>query len=205
MPGLPGAHHSLVSSGLAAMRPAQRVLPPARPDHQDPHRHTSAASVAAASSIGLRAWTTPPAPAANATNIPEFTVSEISGAVKRTLEGAFGRVRVRGEITELKRYPSGHIYFSLKDEGGKTRRRSSGRSAVARLGLEPGERRRGDRHRPDHRLRRAVVATSSIVERLEYAGAGALLARIEMLRLRLAAEGLFDAARKRAAAGAAAR
>ncbi|HET6240228.1 MAG TPA: exodeoxyribonuclease VII large subunit, partial [Acetobacteraceae bacterium] len=44
-------------------------------------------------------------------NVPEFTVSEISGAVKRTLEGNFGRVRVRGEITELKRYPSGHIYF----------------------------------------------------------------------------------------------
>ena len=39
--------------------------------------------------------------------------------MKRTLEGAFGRVRVRGEITELKRYPSGHIYLSLKDEGGK--------------------------------------------------------------------------------------
>ena len=52
-------------------------------------------------------------------NIPEYTVTEISGAVKRTLEGAFGRVRVRGEITELKRCPSGHIYFSLKDEGGK--------------------------------------------------------------------------------------
>ena len=51
--------------------------------------------------------------------MPEYTVSEISGAVKRTLEGAFGRVRVRGEITEMKRYPSGHIYFSLKDEGGK--------------------------------------------------------------------------------------
>ena len=52
-------------------------------------------------------------------NVPEYTVSEISGAVKRTLEGAFGRVRVRCEITELKRYPSGHTYFSLKDEGGK--------------------------------------------------------------------------------------
>ena len=56
---------------------------------------------------------------APATNIPDYTVSEISGAVKRTLEGAFGRVRVRGEVTECKRYPSGHIYFSLKDEGGK--------------------------------------------------------------------------------------
>ena len=47
-------------------------------------------------------------------NVPEYTVSEISGAVKKTLEGAFARVRVRGEITELKRYPSGHIYFLRK-------------------------------------------------------------------------------------------
>ena len=58
----------------------------------------------------------PPPPVSN---VPEYTVSEISGAVKRTLEGAFGRVRVRGEITEVKRYPSGHIYLSLKDEGAK--------------------------------------------------------------------------------------
>ena len=69
--------------------------------------------------------TSPPPPA----NIPEYTVSEISGAVKRTLEGAFGRVRVRGEITELKRHPSGHIYLSLKDEGGKL---DSGRLEAAR-------------------------------------------------------------------------
>ena len=48
-------------------------------------------------------------------NVPEYTVSEIFGAMKRMLEGNFGRVRVRGEITELKRYPSGHIYFSLKE------------------------------------------------------------------------------------------
>src|ERR1700712_4096788 len=70
------------------------------------------------------------------TNLPEYSVSEISGAVKRTLEGAFGRVRVRGEITELKSYPSGHIYLSLKDEGGKI----SGivwKSGVRRLGLVP--------------------------------------------------------------------
>jgi exodeoxyribonuclease VII large subunit len=69
-------------------------------------------------------------------NIPEYTVSEIAGAVKRTLEGEFGRVRVRGEITELKRYPSGHIYFSLKDEGAKL----AGviwKFAVPRLGLAP--------------------------------------------------------------------
>src|ERR1700748_3640843 len=74
--------------------------------------------------------------AAAVSNVPEYTVTEISGAVKRTLEGNFGRVRVRGEITELKRYPSGHIYFSLKDEGAKL----AGvvwRSAVSRLGMKP--------------------------------------------------------------------
>ncbi len=129
------------------------------------------------------------------TNVPEYTVSEISGAVKRTLEGAFGRVRVRGEITELKRYSSGHIYFSLKDEGGKL----AGviwKSAVSRLGLDP-----------ENGVE--VIAQGKIssygdrstyqlmVDRMEYAGAGALLARIEMLRVRLAAEGLFDVARKR--------
>ncbi|MGO9999639.1 MAG: exodeoxyribonuclease VII large subunit, partial [Acetobacteraceae bacterium] len=75
-------------------------------------------------------------PASSVSNVPEYTVSEISGAVKRTLEGNFGRVRVRGEITELKRYPSGHIYFSLKDEGAKI----AGvvwKSAVGRLGMVP--------------------------------------------------------------------
>ena len=128
-------------------------------------------------------------------NVPEYTVSEISGAVKRTLEDTFGRVRVRGEVTEFKRYPSGHMYFSLKDEGGKI----SGvvwKGTVSRLGLVP-----------ENGVE--VIATGRVssygdrssyqlvVDRMEYAGAGALLARIEMLRVRLAAEGLFDAARKR--------
>ena len=75
-------------------------------------------------------------PFAGGTNVPEYTVSEISGAVKRALEGNFGRVRVRGEITELKRYPSGHIYFSLKDESAKI----AGvvwKSSVPRLGMRP--------------------------------------------------------------------
>ncbi len=128
-------------------------------------------------------------------NLPEFTVAEISGAIKRALEGGFGRVRVRGEITELKRYPSGHIYFSLKDETAKL----AGviwKSAVPRLGMVP-----------ENGVE--VIATGRIsaytdrssyqlqVDRLEYAGAGALLARIEALRVRLAAEGLFGAERKR--------
>ncbi|NLI26100.1 MAG: exodeoxyribonuclease VII large subunit [Acetobacter sp.] len=128
-------------------------------------------------------------------NVPEYTVGEISGAIRRTLEGTFGRVRVRGEITEFKRYASGHLYFSLKDDGGKI----SGvvwRGSVSRLGLVP-----------ENGLE--IIATGKIssygerssyqliVERMEYAGEGALLARIERLRQKLAEEGLFEASRKR--------
>ncbi len=128
------------------------------------------------------------------TNLPEFTVAEISGAIKRTLEGEFGRVRVRGEITEMKRYPSGHIYFSLKDESAKL----SGivwKNSVGRLGLIPEN---GVEVIATGRISAYGERSSYqlIVERMEYAGAGALLARIENLRIRLAAEGLFDADRK---------
>jgi exodeoxyribonuclease VII large subunit len=130
-----------------------------------------------------------------ASNLPEYSVSDISGAIKRTLEGAFGRVRVRGELSDVKRYPSGHVYLSLKDEASKL----SGviwKSAMPRVGLKP-----------ENGIE--VIATGRIsaygdrstyqlvIERLEYAGAGALLARIEALRVKLGAEGLFDAARKR--------
>ena len=130
-----------------------------------------------------------------ATNVPEYTVSEISGAVKRTLEGNFARIRVRGEVTECKRYPSGHIYFSLKDEGAKL----SGvvwRNAVSRLGMVPEN---GVEVIATGRISSYAERSSYqlIVERMEYAGAGALLARIELLRQRLADEGLFAADRKR--------
>jgi len=129
-----------------------------------------------------------------ATNIPEYSVSEISGAVKRTLEGAFGRVRVRGELAEVKRYSSGHVYFCMKDETGTVR-------GIIWKSARPGL-------KPEDGME--VIATGRIsawgdksqyqliVERLEYAGVGALLARIEALRVRLAAEGLFAAERKQA-------
>lgn len=127
-------------------------------------------------------------------NVPQFTVSEISGAIRRALESGFGRVRVRGEITELKRYPSGHIYLSLKDEGGKI----AGviwRGSVSRLGMVPEN---GNE----------VIATGKVsaygerssyqlmIDRMEFAGEGALLARIERLRRRLLEEGLFAPERK---------
>ncbi len=134
-----------------------------------------------------------PAPAGN---VPEYTVGELAGAVKRALEGSFGRVRVRGEITELRRYASGHIYFGLKDESAKIKA-VVWKFAVPRLGLSPEDgveviatgRLSSYPERSEYQL---------IVERLEFAGAGALLARVEMLRQRLAAEGLFAAERKRA-------
>jgi exodeoxyribonuclease VII large subunit len=131
---------------------------------------------------------------AAASNVPEYNVSEISGAVKRTLETTFGRIRVRGELTEVKRYPSGHIYLSLKDESAKI----SGvvwKSAVSRLGMVPEN---GVEVIATGRISAYGERSSYqlIIERMEYAGAGALLARIEMIRLRLAAEGLFDAERK---------
>ncbi|HVY16308.1 MAG TPA: exodeoxyribonuclease VII large subunit [Rhodopila sp.] len=127
-------------------------------------------------------------------NMPEYTVSEISGAVKRTLETTFGRIRVRGELTEVKRYPSGHIYLSLKDENAKI----AGvvwKTAVPRLGLTPEN---GTEVIATGRISAYGERSSYqlIIERLEYAGVGALLARIEAIRQRLAAEGLFDADRK---------
>ncbi|MGH7210041.1 MAG: exodeoxyribonuclease VII large subunit, partial [Acetobacteraceae bacterium] len=134
--------------------------------------------------------------AAVVSNIPEYTVSEIAGAVKRTLEGAFGRVRVRGEITDFKRHASGHMYFCLKDEGAKLKG-VIWRMQVPRLGMAPENgveviatgRLSGYAERSEYQL---------VVERLEYAGVGALLAKVELLRQHLAAEGLFDPARKRA-------
>ncbi len=128
-------------------------------------------------------------------NIPEYSVSDISGAIKRTLEGAFGRVRIRGEITEMKRYASGHIYLSLKDEGGKI----SGviwRGSVSRLGMVPEN---GTEVIATGRISSYGERSSYqlIIDRMEFAGEGALLARIEALRVRLRDEGLFDAQRKK--------
>lgn len=125
-----------------------------------------------------------------ASNVPEYSVSEIAGAVKRTLEGAFGRVRVRGELSEVKKYSSGHTYLALKDEGGLIRG-IIWKTAARSVGLKPED-------------GIEVIATGRIsawgdksqyqliIERLEYAGAGAMLARIEALRVKLAAEGLFE-------------
>ena len=137
----------------------------------------------------------PPSVVPAVDNVPDYAVSEIAGAIKRTLKDAFGRVRVRGEITELKRYPSGHVYLSLKDENAKLEA-VVWKTNVPRLAI-----------RPENGVE--VIATGRIdtysdrskyqlvIDRLDYAGEGALLARIERLRARLLEEGLFDPERKR--------
>jgi exodeoxyribonuclease VII large subunit len=128
-------------------------------------------------------------------NLAELTVSELSGAIKRTLESGFERVRVRGEISGFKRAGSGHLYMQLKDDAAAIKA-VVWRSTAVRLGLNPED-------------GMEVVATGRItsyaerseyqlvIERVELAGLGALLKLLEDRKKKLAAEGLFDAARKR--------
>lgn len=127
-------------------------------------------------------------------NSPEFTVSELSGAVKRVVEGSFGLVRVRGEVGRVSRPASGHLYFDLKDANAVLAA-VSWKGQAARLQVRPEE---GMEVVAQGRL--TTFAQSSkyqlIVEALEPAGAGALMAMLEKRKAALAAEGLFDAGRK---------
>ena len=129
------------------------------------------------------------------TNIPEYSVSEIAGALKRTVETAFGQVRVRGELSGFRRHGSGHWYGAVKDA-----------SAVIDLVMFKGSANTLT-FQPEDGLEVIAIGKLTtfpgrskyqiVVERMEPAGVGALLAQIEARRLKLAAEGLFDAARKR--------
>ena len=127
-------------------------------------------------------------------NAEPYSVSELSGAVKRTVEDAFSHVRVRGEIGRVSQPRSGHVYLDLKDD----RATISGviwKGQAARLS-----------HRPEEGLE--VIATGRlttfpgqskyqiVIEDIRPAGAGALMAQLEARRRKLAAEGLFDEGRK---------
>ncbi|WP_413661911.1 exodeoxyribonuclease VII large subunit [Methylocystis iwaonis] len=130
------------------------------------------------------------------TNAPEISVTELANALKRTVEDRFGRVRVRGEISNYRGpHASGHAYFCLKDQGARL-------DAVIWKGTFMRL-----RTRPQEGLE--VVATGRIttfpgkssyqivIESLEPAGVGALMALLDERRKKLAAEGLFNEARKR--------
>src|SRR6266478_2076575 len=128
-------------------------------------------------------------------NIPEWTVSELSAALKRTVEDAFGYVRVRGEISGFRGpHSSGHCYFALKDEGAKIDA-VVWRSALARMRIKPEE---GLEVLVTGRLTTYPGKSTYqiVIETLEPAGIGALMALVEERKKKLAAEGLFDAARK---------
>ncbi len=128
-------------------------------------------------------------------NVKEYTVSELSHALKRSVEEDFAHVRVRGEISGAKRAASGHFYMSLKDEKAVL-------DAVCWKGVAAAL-----RFKPEDGLE--VVCTGRlstyparskyqiVIESMEPAGAGALMALLEERRRKLAAEGLFDAQRKK--------
>jgi exodeoxyribonuclease VII large subunit len=128
-------------------------------------------------------------------NIPEFTVGQISSALQRTVETAFARVRVRGEVSGFKRAASGHLYFALKDEDAVLDA-MCWRAAAGRLSVKPED---GMEVVVTGRLTTYPGRSKYqiIVESVALAGKGALLALIEERKKRLAAEGLFDAARKK--------
>src|SRR4029434_1949239 len=137
----------------------------------------------------------PVAPGNGASNVPEFSVSELSFALKRQLEGAFPRVRVRGEISQPSFPRSGHCYFRLKDENAVL----DGvcwKTSIPRLGIKIEE---GMEVIATGKLTTYAGSSRSqiIVDRLELAGEGALLKLLEDRRKKLQAEGLFDADRKR--------
>ncbi|MBB5722766.1 exodeoxyribonuclease VII large subunit [Loktanella ponticola] len=128
-------------------------------------------------------------------NAPEFTVSEISGAVKKTIEGGFSHVRVRGEVGRVSRPRSGHLYLDLKDD----------KSVLA--GIIWKGRAVALAQQPEEGME--VIATGKlttfpgqskyqmVIEDIAPAGAGALMAMLEKRKKALAAEGLFAPERKK--------
>lgn len=128
-------------------------------------------------------------------NLAEYSVSELAFAIKRTLETGFDRVRVKGEISGFKRAASGHLYMVLKDENAGLKA-VCWKGVAGRLGIRPEEgmevvvtgRITSYAERSEYQL---------VIDRMELAGIGALLKMLEDRRRKLAAEGLFDAERKR--------
>lgn len=129
------------------------------------------------------------------TNAKAYSVSELAFALKRTLEDAYGFVRLRGELSKVTHHSNGHVYLTIKDE----RSAIDGvvwKGSVKNLSI-----------RPEHGLE--VIVTGKIttypagsryqivIETMEAAGMGALLAQLERLKAKLQGEGLFDQARKK--------
>ena len=137
-------------------------------------------------------------------NAAEYTVSEISGALKRAVEDQFGNVRVRGEISGYRGpHSSGHAYFSLKDDRARIEA-VVWRTTMAKLRFRPEE---GMEVIASGRLTTYPGSSKYqiVIDNLEPAGAGALMALLEERKRKLAAEGLFEAVAQAAPALHAAR
>ncbi len=130
-----------------------------------------------------------------ASNVPEFTVTELSLRLKRSIEESFGWVRVRGEVSGFKRAASGHLYFCLKDAD-SVLDAVCWKGSAARLGVKPED---GMEVVCSGKLTSYPGRSKyqMVVERMELAGLGALMALLEQRKQKLAAEGLFAAERKR--------
>ena len=134
-------------------------------------------------------------PAESGANQQPYSVSELAFALKRTIEDAFGFVRLRGELSKVTFHANGHVYLDLKDE------RASISGVIWKTQV------RGLAIRPQTGME--VIVTGKIttypgrsqyqiiIETMAPAGVGALLAQLERLKTQLSAEGLFDTARKR--------
>jgi exodeoxyribonuclease VII large subunit len=128
-------------------------------------------------------------------NAKAYSVSELAFALKRTLEEAYGFVRLRGEISKVTRHGNGHIYLDLKDEN----------ACIA--GVVWKGQVRGLKVQPEQGLEVIVTGRITtfaprssyqlIIETMEHAGVGALLAQLERLKARLRDEGLFEVSRKK--------
>jgi exodeoxyribonuclease VII large subunit len=129
------------------------------------------------------------------TNAAEYTVSEISGALKRTVEETYGNVRVRGEISGYRGpHSSGHAYFALKDDRSRIEA-VIWKGTFSRLKFKPEE---GMEVIASGKLTTYPGSSKYqiVIDNIEPAGAGALMALLEERRKRLASEGLFDQERK---------
>ncbi len=131
----------------------------------------------------------------NDSNAPPYSVSELAFALKRTLEDRYGFVRLRGELSKVTHHSNGHVYLTIKDD----------KSAIDGVVWKGNV--RGLGVRPEHGLE--VIVTGKIttypagsryqivIDSMEAAGVGALLAQLERLKAKLADEGLFAPDRKK--------
>lgn len=128
-------------------------------------------------------------------NAPEFSVSELSGAIKRALEEGFGYVRLKGEISGYRGpHASGHCYFALKDDKAKIEA-VIWKGNFGRLRFKPEE---GMEVIAQGRITTFPGSSKYqiVIDALEPAGVGALMALLEERKRKFAAEGLFDEGRK---------